>query len=103
MTATGQVSCPPPGRNQWPLTAGLKKLPYTLTRHDLEVAQATVLSYAEVLGPKELRILASRMIEVLDPAGAEDADKAIKAISGASLDRSWRSERRVLQIGRSAF
>ena len=20
MTATGQVSCPPPGRNQWPLT-----------------------------------------------------------------------------------
>ena len=56
------------------IVAGLKKLPYTLTRHDLEVAQATVLSYAEVLGPKELRILASRMVEVLDPAGAEDAE-----------------------------
>ena len=56
------------------IVAGLKKLPYTLTRHDLEIAQHTVLGYTDTLGPKELRTLASRMTEILDPVGAEQAE-----------------------------
>jgi hypothetical protein len=56
------------------IVAGLKKLPVTLTRHDLEVAQTTVLGYAGELGPSELRTLASRMVEIIDPAGAEQVE-----------------------------
>ena len=56
------------------IVAGLKKLPYTLTRHDLDTAQTTVLGYTDTLGPKELHTLASRMTELLDPAGAEQTE-----------------------------
>ncbi len=56
------------------IVAGLKKLPYTLTRSDLDTAQATALGYADALGPSELRTLASRMAEVIDPVGAEQAE-----------------------------
>ena len=56
------------------IVGGLKKLPYTLTRADLEIAQRTVLGYTDALGPKELRVLASRMTEIIDPAGAERAE-----------------------------
>ena len=56
------------------IVAGLRRLPATLTRSDLDTAQATVLGYADTLGPAELRTLASRMTEVLDPAGAEQAE-----------------------------
>ena len=56
------------------IVAGLKKLPYTLTHHDLEIAQHTVLGYTDALGPKELHTLASRMTEILDPVGAEQTE-----------------------------
>ncbi|MFT3889062.1 MAG: DUF222 domain-containing protein [Arachnia sp.] len=56
------------------IVGGLKKLPLALTRQDLEIAQATVLGYADTLGPKELHILASRMVEVIDPAAAERSE-----------------------------
>ncbi|MBK7819765.1 MAG: DUF222 domain-containing protein [Tessaracoccus sp.] len=56
------------------IVAGLKKLPNTLTRTDLETAQATVLGYVDALGPKELQTLASRMVEIIDPTGAEQTE-----------------------------
>jgi hypothetical protein len=56
------------------IVAGLRRLPVTLTRHDMEATQATVLGYTGELGPSELRTLASRMTEVIDPAGAEQAE-----------------------------
>ena len=66
------------------IVAGLKKLPVTLTRSDLDTAQTTVLGYADTLGPSELRTLASRMAELIDPAGAEQEE----------ADRLAREERR---------
>ncbi|MFT3886923.1 MAG: DUF222 domain-containing protein [Arachnia sp.] len=63
---------------------GLKRLPHTITGADLARCQSTVLGYADVLGPSELRVLAARMTEVVDPAGAEQAE----------ADRLARDERR---------
>ncbi|MHA6509172.1 HNH endonuclease signature motif containing protein [Tessaracoccus sp. Y1736] len=35
MTVTGQVSCPPPGRNQWPLTPGCAATPAGCEAHHI--------------------------------------------------------------------
>ncbi len=58
------------------MVIGLKKLPVRLTRHDLERCQTTLLAEAEFLGPQELRILAARMLELIDPDAADQADAA---------------------------
>ena len=53
------------------IVTGLKTLPTRLTRAELQQCQTTVLGYVDDLGPKELRILAARMVEVIDPDMAE--------------------------------
>lgn len=55
---------------------GLKRLPASLGRHDLERCQRQLLEYSEDLGPAELRVAAMRIWELLDPAGAEELEAA---------------------------
>ena len=50
---------------------GLKKLPAHYSKTDLETCQTQCLQYVHELGPKELRQLAARMAELIDPEGAE--------------------------------
>ena len=57
------------------IVAGLKKLPPRLTRGQLVECQETILGYVDTLGPSELRTLAARLVEVVDPDHA-DADEA---------------------------
>lgn len=59
------------------IVTGLRKLPGGLTRADLARCQTTILEYADTLGPTELRVLASRLVEVIDPDRA-DADDAAR-------------------------
>ncbi|MFT3886835.1 MAG: DUF222 domain-containing protein [Arachnia sp.] len=71
------------------IASGLRKLPSSLTARDVEVCQREILVHAAVLGPAELRILAARMLEVVDPAGAE-RDEAARL---AREERQARRER----------
>ena len=57
------------------IVGGLKKLPHRLTRTEMEQCQRSVLEHVEDLGPSELRVLASRLAEVVDPEQTE-ADEA---------------------------
>lgn len=57
------------------IVSGLKKLPSHYGRVELVRAQELILEYVETLGPTELRTLASRLAEVIDPDAAE-ADEA---------------------------
>ncbi|MBB1482446.1 DUF222 domain-containing protein [Tessaracoccus sp. MC1865] len=57
------------------IVSGLRKLPGRLTRADLVECQKSVLEHVDTLGPAELRELASRLAEVIDPDLA-DADEA---------------------------
>lgn len=56
------------------MISGLKQLPARLTRQDLERCQARLLAEADSLGPYELRVLAARMVELIDPEAAEEAE-----------------------------
>lgn len=58
------------------MVIGLKKLPARLTRAELEQCQTMLVSEADVLGPHELRVLATRMMELIDPETAEEAEAA---------------------------
>ncbi|MHA7862114.1 HNH endonuclease [Tessaracoccus sp. Y36] len=55
------------------ITDGLRKLPGSLTRADLVQCQETILEHADTLGPAELRALATRLHELVDPNGADAA------------------------------
>lgn len=57
------------------IVAGLRKIPARLSRDQLVECQETILGYVDTLGPSELRMLASRLVEVVDPDLA-DADEA---------------------------
>lgn len=61
------------------MVTGLRKLPARLTRSELERCQTMLIGEAEVLGPHELRALAFRMLELLDPETAEEAEAAVLA------------------------
>lgn len=56
------------------IVSGLRKLPARLTRADLAEFQESILEHVEALGPAELRVLASRLLEVVDPEQADEAD-----------------------------
>ncbi|WP_168796479.1 HNH endonuclease signature motif containing protein [Arthrobacter echini] len=53
------------------IVAGLKHLPVVLTRLQLEECQAELIAFADRLDPDELRVVAERMAEVIDPERAE--------------------------------
>lgn len=57
------------------ITDGLRRLPARLSPAELEQCQTEILSWVDELGPSELRTLASRMAEIIDPDRA-DADEA---------------------------
>lgn len=56
------------------MVQGMKSLPVKLSRAESEQCQAELVARAEVLGPHELRALAVRMVELLDPVAAEDEE-----------------------------
>lgn len=53
------------------IVTGLKKLPVHYSKTDLEICQNQCLQHVHELGPKELRTLAARMAEIIDPETAE--------------------------------
>ena len=53
------------------ICSGLAKLPAQYSKADLETCQQQCLQHIHELGPKELRQLAARMAELIDPEGAE--------------------------------
>ena len=55
---------------------GLTGLPAGFGRVEREKCQTEVLKYADTLGPAELRVLAARLVEYVDPEGAEAAEAA---------------------------
>lgn len=57
------------------IVSGLRKLPGRLTQADLVECQRSILEHVDTLGPAELRELAARLAEVIDPDLA-DADEA---------------------------
>ncbi len=59
------------------IVAGLKHLPLPLSTSQLEACQADVVGFADRLDPDELRKVAERMAEVIDPDHAEalEADR----------------------------
>ncbi|WP_158600535.1 HNH endonuclease signature motif containing protein [Tessaracoccus antarcticus] len=59
------------------IVAGLKHLPLALSPSQLETCQSEVVAFADRLDPDELRVLAQRMAEVVDPDHAEalEADR----------------------------
>ncbi len=56
------------------IVSGLRKLPSRLTGSELVRCQETILEYTDTFGPSQLRILASRLLEVIDPEQAELED-----------------------------
>ncbi|MBB1515774.1 DUF222 domain-containing protein [Tessaracoccus sp. MC1679] len=71
------------------IVAGLRRLPARLTRAQLIECQELILAHADTLGPGELRILASRLVEVIDPHGsdADDATRLAREEAAAHRDR----------------
>lgn len=59
------------------IVAGLKRLPLALSPSQLEACQADVVAFADRFDPDELRTVAERMAEVIDPERAEavEADR----------------------------
>lgn len=53
------------------IVAGLRKLPARLSKTDLIRCQESILAHTDTLGPSELRVLAARLWEVIDPDTAE--------------------------------
>src|SRR5699024_9689869 len=70
------------------IVAGLRKLPPRLSRAEIVECQKEVLAHVGTLGPSELRILASRLVEVIDPEGAEADEAKRLAREEASAHRS---------------
>ena len=59
------------------IVAGLRQLPLALSPSQLETCQVDVVAFADQLDPDELRQVAERMAEVIDPEAAEakEADR----------------------------
>ncbi|MDF1487919.1 HNH endonuclease signature motif containing protein [Tessaracoccus caeni] len=74
------------------IITGLKKLPTHFTKTDLEICQNQCLQYVHELGPKELRSLAARMAEIIDPeeADLEEAKRLEREEQKAFADRFLR-------------
>ncbi|MBB1513324.1 DUF222 domain-containing protein [Tessaracoccus sp. MC1627] len=74
------------------IVAGLKKLPSRLTRAELVECQELILAHADTLDPGELRILASRLVEVIDPdrSDADEAKRLAREETTAHRDRFLR-------------
>ncbi|WP_052459600.1 HNH endonuclease signature motif containing protein [Tessaracoccus massiliensis] len=53
------------------IVSGLRKLPTRLTGSEMVRCQETILEYTDTFGPTQLRILAARLLEVIDPEQAE--------------------------------
>ncbi len=56
------------------IVAGLKHLPVVLSPSQLESCQADVVAFADRLDPDELRKVAQRMAEIVDPERAEERE-----------------------------
>ncbi|MHA6524897.1 HNH endonuclease [Tessaracoccus sp. G1721] len=71
------------------IVTGLKKLPTHLTRTEMLHCQELILAHVDTLGPTELRILASRLTEVIDPdrADADDATRLAREERAAHRNR----------------
>ncbi|HSO69538.1 MAG TPA: DUF222 domain-containing protein [Arachnia sp.] len=74
------------------IVAGLRKLPDRLTRGQLVECQELILAHVATLGPAELRTLAARLAEVIDPdqADADDAKRLAREQRIAHRDRFLR-------------
>ncbi|MHA6524045.1 HNH endonuclease signature motif containing protein [Tessaracoccus sp. G1721] len=74
------------------IITGLRKLPVHLTRAQLVECQELILAHATTLGPSELRILAARLTEVVDPdhADADDARRLAREEAAARRNRYLR-------------
>ena len=74
------------------IVSGLRKLPKTLSRSDLARCQESILEHVELLGPSELRTLAARLFEVIDPdqADAETAKRLAAEVRAARRGRFLR-------------
>ena len=72
------------------IVAGLKNLPLSLSPSQMEQCQADVVGFADRFDPDELRKIAERMVEVIDPEHAEalEADRAERDARIAFLRRS---------------
>lgn len=72
------------------IVAGLKQLPLVLSLSQLETCQSEVLGFADRLDPEELRKVAERMAEVIDPDHAEalEADRVDREARIAMARRS---------------
>ncbi len=72
------------------IVAGLKHLPCALSSSQMEACQSDVVGFADRLDPDELRKVAERMAEVMDPDHAEalEADRAERDARFAFLRRS---------------
>lgn len=74
------------------IVSGLRKLPARLTRSELTRCQESILDHAGTLGPSELRTLAARLLEVIDPeqAETEEAKRLAAEERAARRDRFLR-------------
>ena len=74
------------------IVAGLRKLPARLTRAQLVECQELILAHVDTLGPTELRVLAARLVEVIDPdrSDADDAKRLAREEAAARRDRFLR-------------
>ena len=74
------------------IVTGLRKLPSRLTRAQLVECQELILAHVETLGPSELRTLASRLSEVVDPdrSDADEAKRLAREEAAAHRDRFLR-------------
>ncbi|RMB61709.1 HNH endonuclease signature motif containing protein [Tessaracoccus antarcticus] len=72
------------------IVAGLKRLPLSLSPTQLERCQADVVGFADRFDPDELRTVAERMVEVIDPERAEalEADRVERDARVAFMRRS---------------
>ncbi|HSO69126.1 MAG TPA: DUF222 domain-containing protein [Arachnia sp.] len=74
------------------IVTGLRKLPGRLTRSELVECQELILGHVNSLGPAELRTLAARLAEVIDPdqADADDAKRLAREQRTAHRDQFLR-------------
>ena len=74
------------------IVTGLRKIPSRLTRAQLVECQELILAHVETLGPSELRTLASRLSEVVDPdrSDADEAKRLAREEAAAHRDRFLR-------------
>ncbi len=72
------------------IVAGLKHLPVALSPSQMETCQADVVAFADRLDPDELRTVAEKMAEVIDPERAEamEADRVERDARIAHARRS---------------